>query len=346
LAGSRSLLEARIAAYGEAIDVAAATVVNTGTPEHQGLYDMVRYHLGWQDRGGTPSKAPGKKLRPTLCFLVAEALGADWKIALPAATAVELVHNFSLIHDDIQDQSRLRRHQEAVWAVWGIAQGINAGDALLIIAEQAIADVEPHLPPERALGAYRLLLDACRALCEGQYLDLLWENAPAITVDQYLGMIERKTASLFACTAELGAYCAGADAPTRSAFHDFGQALGLAFQVADDVLGIWGPEQETGKSAALDLISRKKTLPVLLGLDSRFGPIADRLRELFAKDSPLTIEEAQQTAHWLEELGTREQTLAYLNRYTGEAMQMLQRAAPGENAQLLKDFLASMLPIM
>jgi len=306
---------------------------------------MVRYHLGWQDRAGVSSRAPGKKLRPTLCFLVAEALGADWKVALPAATAVELVHNFSLIHDDIQDRSHLRRHQEAVWVVWGTAQGINAGDALLIIAEQALTDVEPHLPAERALGAYRLLLAACRALCEGQYLDLLWENAPAITVDEYLGMIERKTASLFACTAELGAYCAGANPATQAAFHDFGQALGMAFQVADDVLGIWGPEQETGKSAALDLISRKKTLPVLLGLESHSGPTAARLQELFAKDSPVTIEEAEQAAHWLEELGTREQTLAYLDRYTREAMRLLQQAVREEDAQVLRDFLAAMLPV-
>lgn len=290
--------------------------------------------------------APGKKVRPTLCFLVAEALGADWTAALPAATAIELVHNFSLIHDDIQDRSQLRRHQEAVWVVWGVAQGINAGDALLIIAEQALTEVEPRLAPERVLGAYRLLLAACRALCEGQYLDLLWENAPAITVDEYLGMIERKTASLFACTAELGAYCAGADAATQSAFRDFGQALGLAFQVADDVLGIWGPEQETGKSAATDLISRKKTLPVLLGLNSRMGPIADRLRELYGKEGSVKAEEAQQAAQWLEALGTREQALAFLDRYTDQAIQLLRRAVAGEGAELLRSFLASFLPLL
>lgn len=337
-------LDERIAEYSDAIDAAVASLL-LGALQHQGLYDMVRYHLGWQDRTGAPSMAPGKKLRPTLCFLVAEALGADWKAALPAATAIELIHNFSLIHDDIEDRSHLRRHQEAVWVVWGVAQGINVGDALLIIAEQALAEVEPHLAPERALGAYRLLLATCRALCEGQYLDLLWENAASITVDEYLGMIDRKTASLFACTAELGAYCAGSDPSVQSTFHDFGQALGLAFQVVDDVLGIWGPEQETGKSAALDLISRKKTLPVLLGLDSRLGPVADRLRELYAKEGPITADEAHQAAQWLEELGTREQALGFLDRYTDEAMVLLQKAAPGESADPLRSFLASMLPV-
>src|SRR5207247_338397 len=133
---------------------------------------------------------PGKKLRPSLCLLVAEGMAGDWRPALPAATAVELVHNFSLVHDDIQDNSPLRRHRPTVWWNWGIAQGVNAGDALLILAQQALVEADPPLRAEVALGALRLLNRSCRALCEGQYLDLLWEHEPSVTVEQYLEMIK------------------------------------------------------------------------------------------------------------------------------------------------------------
>ncbi len=316
----------------------------TAAPAFDELTTMLRYHLGWVDRAGAPIEGgSGKRLRPGLCLLVAESLHGEWQPALPAAAALELVHNFSLIHDDIQDRSHLRRFRETVWSIWGEAQAINAGDAMLIIAEQAL--LEAALAPEVTVGALTLLNRTCRALCEGQYLDMRWEHERSIGVEQYVEMIERKTARLFQCAAELGALSVGASSAAQRQCAAYGSALGMAFQVVDDLLGVWGPEAETGKTASLDITTRKKTLPVVLGLASATAsPERERLHELYGLDRDLTAEETAEAARALETLGVREETTAIARRFRAQALSELDHPAIRSHADLLREFLATALP--
>jgi geranylgeranyl diphosphate synthase type I len=289
-------------------------------------------------------RSTGKRLRPTLCLLVAEQSGGDWRPSIPAAAAVELVHNFSLVHDDIQDASPLRRHQEAVWTVWGTAQGINVGDGLLILAEQALLDASPQLTADVVIEAARLLNQSCRALCEGQYLDLLWEEELAVTVEQYLEMIERKTARLFQCSAELGALCSGADATARTRWGQFGNALGMAFQAWDDLIGVWGPAAESGKTADLDVANRKKTLPIILGLSNRNAGDAARLREIFSVRRQLTPEETAEATSLLNRLGVREQATVIARKYRSEALRHLDHLEIRAQSQAVRELIDLVLP--
>lgn len=336
-------LEVRLSTYVTAVDADIERLFSTRA-QYRALYDMLRYHLGWLD--ASPWALPGvsgKRLRPALCLLVADALGKRWNGALPSAVAVELVHNFSLVHDDIEDQSALRRHRPTVWSKWGMAQGINAGDALLILAEQALAEAA-GMEPAVAIEALRLLNRACRGLCEGQHLDLLWENEASVSVDQYLEMIERKTARLFECAAQLGALCAGAswEAQRQSAL--FGSSLGMAFQALDDLLGVWGPEAETGKTADLDVANRKKTLPVVLGLSAPDSLEAYRLRALFSLDRQLTPTETAEATGFLEQLGVRECAIDYVRRYRDEALAHLDHPSVRDRSSELRAFTEAMLP--
>lgn len=337
-------LQTRLPDYEAAVDAAIERLLAAELP-YQDLYNMARYHLGWLDRNlARVGHSSGKRLRPSLCLLVAEHVGGNWRAAVPAAVALELVHNFSLVHDDIQDSSPLRRHQEAVWTVWGTAQGINVGDALLILAEQALLETEPHLPGEIALAAVRMLNRSCRALCEGQYLDLLWEGLPAVTIVQYLEMIERKTARLFQCAAELGAMCSGGGSDAQRQCARYGNALGMAFQAWDDLLGVWGPEAETGKTADLDIANRKKTLPVVLGLSAADSGDAQQLREIFNVGRQLTSDETAEATSLLERLGVREQTTLLARQYRDAALGHLDDPALRSKSEALREFTDLVLP--
>jgi geranylgeranyl diphosphate synthase type I len=226
-------------------------------------YEMLAYHLGW-----TAGGAGGKRIRPLLCLLACAAAGGDWHQALPLAAAVELIHNFSLIHDDIQDNSPLRHGRATVWARWGAAQAINAGDAMFTLAFRAPHRLaELSVPPAVMLTALAELTRTCLALTQGQYLDMAFEHRQRVSVADYLAMIEKKTAVLIAAAAALGASVAGGAPAQVTAFYRFGLNLGLAFQLQDDLLGIWGDPAMTGKSAASDLEKRKKSLPVVYGLE-------------------------------------------------------------------------------
>jgi len=210
----------------------------------------------------------------------------EHRAARPAAVAVELVHNFSLIHDDIQDQSTERRHRATVWRLWGIPQAITAGDAMYALARGALLRLaERGVPPNRILQATAALDDACLHLCEGQYLDLASEGCQGATMEDYLAMIKGKTAALMACSTQLGALVATDDLETVEALRIFGESLGLAYQIQDDVLGIWGDPAVTGKPAADDLRRRKMTWPVVFALGEAERPAAaHRLRELLCQE--------------------------------------------------------------
>ncbi|TMB98261.1 MAG: polyprenyl synthetase family protein, partial [Chloroflexi bacterium] len=251
------------------------------TPE---LYRMLRYHLGWEDADGQPSSASGKLLRPSLCLLACEAAGGEPRRALPAAAAVELVHNFSLVHDDIQDRDRERHHRPTVWALWGEAQGINAGDALLSLARLALLRLhDEDVEAATVLEAGRVLDERTLEMVEGQVMDLAFEQAGQITVDDCLAMMEKKTSALFDCAVYLGVLAATGDRQAAEKAGAFGRQLGLAFQIRDDLLGIWGLQTRTGKPAGADIARRKKSLPVVFGLAAG-GEISDSIKSVYQQE--------------------------------------------------------------
>lgn len=227
--------------------------------------EMIRYQLGWS---GVPheSLATGKRIRPTLVLLVCHALGGDWRQALAAAAGVELLHNFTLIHDDIQDRSLTRRGRDAVWVKWGEAQAINAGDALYALACSAAYDLTAHYPADVVLAAVEELHRTAFRLTCGQYLDMAFEKAEAIEMEDYWQMIRGKTGELIGSCFSLGALLAGQKANELRRFRKLGLQIGIAFQVQDDWLGIWGNQDILGKSVQSDLRDRKKTFPILLAL--------------------------------------------------------------------------------
>lgn len=251
------------------------------------LYRMVRYHLGWETAEGEAADFPGKLLRPAFCLLASEALEGDWHSCVPAAAALELVHNFSLVHDDIQDEDTERHHRPTVWSVWGAPQAINAGDALLALAHEALMRLEERsVSPELILEAARTLDRRTLEMVEGQVLDIGFEESLDVGLDEYLEMIEKKTGALFDCAFSLGAIVAGADEETVDAFARCGRQLGVAFQIRDDMLGVWGAENRTGKSTGSDIHRRKKSLPVVYAMSHSDGPTQDDLRRIYAKAEP------------------------------------------------------------
>jgi geranylgeranyl diphosphate synthase type I len=248
------------------------------------FYAMQEYQLGWRDERLAPASFdPGKLLRPRLSLLACRAVGGDPQLALPLAAGIQLIHDFSLIHDDIEDNSATRRGRPTVWAVWGLAQGINTGDGMFVIAHLALHRLAAlGLRAEVVLEVLRRFDQTILTICEGQFLDLSFEGNLEISEADYLAMISRKTAALVAAASGLGAIIGGADAATARALFDFGQNLGLAFQIQDDVLGIWGDPAVTGKPAAADLYRRKVSLPVIHAL--RTTNQRQQLAQLYRQD--------------------------------------------------------------
>jgi geranylgeranyl diphosphate synthase type I len=288
------------------------------------LCHMMAYHMGWEGEG-RGLDAQGKRIRPLLVTLSTAAAGGDWRKALPFATAVELIHNFSLIHDDIQDQSTTRRGRPTVWVKWGQALGINAGDTMFTIAHLAAINGDTWLSQDVRLRGVRIIDQVCVALTNGQYLDISYEKRRDLTEADYWPMVTGKTAALLAGCTELGALAAQVSEDRQKTFHSFGLALGLAFQVQDDWLGLWGDPQITGKSSASDLVAGKKTLPVLLGIQAN-GAFARRWAA-----GPIAAEEAEDLAETLKVEGVQVAVESTVEKLTREALTHL-RVAVVENA--------------
>ena len=290
------------------------------------LYRMMGYHMGWLDEyGEAAEEESGKRIRPTLSLLACEALGGDVKAALPAAAAVELVHNFSLIHGDIQDGNSERHNRPTVWWVWGPAQAINAGDGMHALARLALLrQTGEGMSPERTLKAVGLLDQACLRLCEGQYLDLTYQERVDISQDAYFKMVEGKTAALISCAAELGAVMSSAEEPVVQAMAQFGAKLGTAFQIRDDILDLWG-QQDTGKPLAGDILNKKKSLPIVYAIENASGAERRALGDVYFK-RVMEPEDIDKIIEVLQTLGAREFCQAKADALCNEAVQSLKDA--------------------
>jgi len=292
------------------------------------LYHMVRYHLGWEDAQGAPLPGPAGRLnRPLLCLLSCQAVDGDYRRALPAAAAVELLHNFSLVHDDIQDRSPTRRHRRTVWQIWGEGQAINAGDALFALAHLAAQGlVERGASPREALQVLALLDRAALTLCEGQVRDLSYEERREVSLEDYLAMARAKAGSLLGAAAASGSLLGGAREAAVEAFWRFGEELGIALQVHDDLLGLWGRPEVTGKPVGDDIRARKKGFPIVWALAQAPPALRQALDDLYSRPRLGAREEGRILA-LLEEAGARREAQRMVGEQRRRALTWLEGLA-------------------
>ena len=249
------------------------------------VYDMLRYYMGWADETGAPISAmTGKAVRPTLCLFGCEAVGGSPDLALPAAVALEFIHNFSLVHDDIQDEDETRHNRKTLWAVWGKPKALVAGNVLRVVADISLHQLEGRgLRRERSLAAVSLLTESYLEMIEGQYLDLSFEGRRDIGMDDYLRMISRKTGALIRCSLNLGAVVGTDDAQTIAALRECGRALGYVFQIRDDVLGVWGEEELTGKPVGSDIRRKKNSYPIVYTMEAAGDEDRGAISSMYSK---------------------------------------------------------------
>ena len=305
---------------------------------------VVCYHLGWCDEHGCPLNSNGgKAIRPGLALLAAQASGAEPEMVLPAAVAVELVHNFSLVHDDLMDRDVHRRHRPTVWALWGDAVAVLAGDAMLSLAHEVLLDCDsPH-----AGAAQTVIAIATRELIRGQAADTAFENRSDVSLGECLEMAWGKTAALMAASAVTGAVLAGAQSTVREALGSYGGHIGLAFQLVDDLLGIWGQPEVTGKPVYADLRSRKKTLPVTWAIEHG-GPAGRELAAWLgdqAHAAAATDSELGDVARLVERGGGRAWAREEAHRRVALGIDALTRAGiperPGSELRALAHYLVN-----
>ena len=309
------------------------------------LYAQMQYHLGWLDQQLLPAGGnPGKLLRPKLLLLSYELAWAQeqpsstyspalsLQPALPAAAAVELAHNFTLLHDDIQDGDIERRHRPTVWAIWGIPQAILVGDAMLALTRLHLWKVlDEGVEPATALALAKLLDESILKLTEGQHLDMSFERQQQVSLASYEEMISRKTANLMRCAIEMGATLGTQNRQVIEGLTHFGHALGMAFQVRDDMLGVWATQAESGKLPAGDIYRRKKSLPILHALQYAQADDQHILATMYLQDAPITPEQAQQVLAIFLRTQTREFCNQVLLQWCQQASLALDQAAPARN---------------
>ena len=281
------------------------------------LLEMLRYHLGWSTVDGVSTKK-GKRLRPLIAMICGEVCGVEASSMLPFCTAIELLHNFSLIHDDIEDADERRHGRETLWKHWGVPQAINTGDLLFAIAAQSIGRASAYLSHERVLLAMDEYFQTCTALTTGQHLDMRFESMDFITPHAYLEMVEGKTAALLGYSTMVGAIAAGKSIKDTETFKAFGINLGIAFQIQDDYLGIWGETAKTGKAGRGDLIARKKTFPIILGLEK-----GNEFYHLWHQVDKISLQNTANLVQALDNDGIKELVMHEVKRYTDIAINSL-----------------------
>jgi geranylgeranyl diphosphate synthase, type I len=308
----------------EAVEEEMRGLLVADDPAVRPLYQMMRYHMGWATAEFADDRVHGgKRLRPLVCLLCCEAAGGDARVAIPAAAAIEMLHNFTLVHDDIQDNSAYRRHRRTVWSIWGMAQGINVGDGMHAIANRALTGLRAHdVPPDRILDLMEAFDTTVLRICEGQYQDVDFERRWDITADDYLHMIGGKTAAIFAFAAYVGATLAEALPERKQTFDRFGNALGLGFQVQDDILGIWGDPTVTGKETADDIRGRKKSLPILMLHDRASAAERAALESLYAGDE-VSPEGITAVLQMLADAGVQDACQEIVHRHHIDALRLL-----------------------
>ncbi len=279
--------ERQVSALVERYTADVRRQIRRSAPDSEtGFFGILRYHLGWQDRDGNPAdEDAGKGLRPALVLASCEIAGGDWRDALPAAAALELIHNFSLLHDDIQDQDRTRRGRATAWTLFGVHEAIAAGNAMRVVADRTLQALsETGLASSIVMAASVALTSRYLEMIEGQYLDMSFEDSDEVTTDAYLDMISRKTGALIDCAMYVGSLVATGDAKTAEAFGACGRKLGLAFQVRDDQLGIWGNPAATGKPVGSDIRRKKKSMPIVYLFQQANAAQREWLRTAYAAE--------------------------------------------------------------
>ncbi|MQF82800.1 polyprenyl synthetase family protein [SAR202 cluster bacterium AD-802-E10_MRT_200m] len=279
------------------------------TQGNSDLLRMLHYHMGWVNREGLPTKGiSGKGLRPALCLFTCHAVGGSLIQAMPAAVALELIHNFSLIHDDIQDGDRERHSRETLWAVWGQGKALIAGNAMRTIADLSLLRFEQDvINVEKNVGALVILTGRYLEMIEGQYLDLSFESRLDVLPEEYLGMIGKKTAALLEASMHIGAYCATDNPDQLGALRRCGYNLGLAFQIRDDYLGVWGDETTIGKPVGTDVARKKKSLPISYTFNTAKSTPRIRLEKLYHQER-LSPDSVAEVLDIMEDLGAKEYT--------------------------------------
>ena len=298
---------------------------------------MIRYHFGYAAEAGNRR---GKRLRPMLLLTVAEEEGGSPGTALDAACAIEILHNYSLVHDDIEDGDRVRHGRDTVWAKWGTAHGINAGDSLCAISYLALLESDVARPAERTVAMTRALHEANLAMCAGQGRDIAFEREAHVTMDDYLAMISGKTAALFGAACEIGALAAGAPADRARAYARLGSAYGLGFQIEDDLLGTWGESTKTGKPVGADLARRKWTFPVVWALAGPPSPARDVVVERYARRADVRCDDVHATIAALDALGVRDAAMLHAQAHYDRADEIAAAAGIDQSGRV-REFLAA-----
>jgi geranylgeranyl diphosphate synthase, type I len=304
----------------------------TGYRGSREISDMLLRHFGYPPYG--PSRR-GKRLRPQMVLRVASSEGAAVERALDAAVAVEIFHNYSLVHDDIEDRDELRHGRPTLWSAYGIARAINAGDAICALSFLSLEQAAAHLDARRVLAMLALLHEAHAVMCEGQSLDLYFESRRTVDLPGYYRMIECKTAQLFDASCRLGAHAAGGDDATIAGYGAVGRAYGMAFQIRDDAAGIWSTVSETGKTVASDIARRKWTFPVVWAIAQPPSAARSAVADAYALGAAFDGDAVERIVDALDTLGARDAA----TEAAAEHLAVLERHPNHE----LRDFLAGSL---
>jgi geranylgeranyl diphosphate synthase, type I len=304
----------------------------TGYRGSNEISDSLLRHFGYPPYG--PARR-GKRLRPQMVMRVAASEGGPIESALDAAVAVEIFHNYSLVHDDIEDRDELRHGRPTLWSAYGVARAINAGDAMCALSFLSLEQAAEHLDARRVLQMLALLHEAHAVMCEGQSLDLYFESERSVALPEYYRMIECKTAQLFDASCRLGAHAAGCDQASIEGYGAVGRAYGMAFQIRDDVAGIWSSVDETGKTVASDISRRKWTFPVVWAISGPPSAARSVIARAYAGGDTLEAATVQRIVEALDELGAREAAA----EAAAEHVAVLERHSNRE----LRDFLCGTL---
>ena len=290
------------------------------------LYRMMLYHLGFVDEKFKRSQSyRGKRIRPLLCILTYASLSNAYEKAIPLAASIELIHNFTLIHDDIEDRDELRRHRPTLWKLFGEAHAINAGDGMHALSNvAALKLIDKNVSPEKVVEIMKILNTAVLELCEGQFLDMSFEKRKKISMKEYLEMIGKKTAALISASCYTGAILGTENKELQERFKNFGYNIGISFQIVDDIIGIWGKEEKTGKPEKSDIEKKKKSMPIVYAFEKASKEDVDKLIKIYSKRE-IKREDRENVVEILEKINAKEECKKLAESYKKQAINELEK---------------------